>query len=695
LVLLVVGIGVFFISTRWLIGALLVVYLTWAWAMQAIGAVPADWVHYSFALLSATMLALLAHLARKRLLRRLTLLRLQDQARAERLQAALAAEQQSEARYRQLFEQTQLSLSEAQALYKVSRSIIAQERLPNLLQTVVDKVAEVLPADGVTINLLDLQKRQLTHFVAGGVRPIWGAQATFDQLWSGLTGWVLRELQPALSPKDLVDAREDEQARQQRQASGCGALLVVPIHQRNKALGTLTAINGRDKRDFTQRDVDLLMAMAQQTAIALDNTQLYQELEERAQELHGLNSQLAQAARLKDEFLASMSHELRTPLNAILGLSESLREQIYGTLNERQLTTLDYVMESGRHLLALINDILDVAKIEAGKLTLEPAPVAVVALSQACLAMLHNEATKKRLKVSATYDPAVALISADERRLKQILVNLLGNAVKFTPDGGSIGLEVRGNPEQQSVHFTVWDTGIGIAEGDLDRLFKPFVQLDSRLSRQYAGTGLGLALVYRMAEMHGGSVAVQSQPGRGSRFTITLPWQTNTLPAVPSAAIEAALPTPPIARQAVPSSDLILLADDHELNLTVLTEFLSRVGYRVLTARNGLEALELAQAHRPALLLLDIQMPQLDGLQVLQRLRSDVALRMTPVIAMTALAMPGDRERCLAAGANAYVSKPVSLKSLSTMIQELLRPKPGLVEHGAVPNHNGFVQVKT
>lgn len=695
LILLVVSIGVFFISTRWLMGALLAIYLAWAWAMSAINALPADWVHYSFALLSATVLATLAHLVRKRLLRRLTLLRLQDQAKAERLQRALTAEQQSEARYRQLFEQTQISLSEAQALYKVSQSMIAQDRLPNLLQTVVDTIAEVLPADSVTINLLDLEHRQLKHRVRSGLRLQYEPPATFDELWSGLNGWVLRELQPACLLKEQIDEREDAQARQRRQAAGCGALLVAPIYRRNQALGAITVINGRDKRDFTQRDVDLLMAIAQQTAIALDNTQLYQTLAERAQELHKLNNQLAQAARLKDEFLASMSHELRTPLNAVLGLSEAMREQIYGPLNERQLLTLDYVMESGRHLLALINDILDVAKIEAGKLALDRAPVAVVALCQACLATIHSDAKKKHLKVHSTYDPAVTLITADERHLKQILVNLLSNAVKFTPDEGSIGLEVRGNPEQQRVHFTVWDTGIGIAEADLDRLFKPFVQLDGRLSRQYAGSGLGLTLVYRMAEMHGGAVTVQSQPGQGSRFTVTLPWQPDVASIEPVSLHLPSAETPaPLAIQPHSASPLILLADDHELNLTALADFLCQAGYGVITAHDGLAALELAQAHQPALILLDIQMPRLDGLQVLQALRSDVDLHATPVVAMTALAMPGDRERCLAKGANAYISKPVSLKALSTLIEELLDPKPKLAQPSTMPNHNGFVQVK-
>ena len=234
---------------------------------------------------------------------------------------------------------------------------------------------------------------------------------------------------------------------------------------------------------------------------------------------------LARAARLKDEFLANISHELRTPLNAILGRAEVLAEAIYGPLNERQLRSVAGIAESGRHLLDLINDLLDIAKIEANKLDIQQEPVSVADLCEASMRMVGEAAVKKGLKLSSNLDPQVAMISGDPRRLKQILVNLLANAVKFTPAGGSIGLEVCGDREAGTVTFTVWDTGIGIAEADLPRLFRPFEQLDSKLSRQYEGTGLGLSLVARLTELHGGRVGVVSAPDQGSRFSVTLPWQ--------------------------------------------------------------------------------------------------------------------------------------------------------------------------
>ncbi len=252
--------------------------------------------------------------------------------------------------------------------------------------------------------------------------------------------------------------------------------------------------------------------------------QVEDELRKSRDELRSANLELAQAARLKDEFLANMSHELRTPLNAILGRAELLAELIHGPLNERQLRSVANIDESGRHLLELINDILDLSKIEASMLDLQQEVVGVADLFEASMRMIAGAAGKKGISLHARLDPQVIQIKGDPRRLKQILVNLLSNAVKFTPSG-QITLEVHGNPAEGYATFSVTDTGIGIAHADLPRLFRPFEQLDSKLSRQYEGTGLGLSLVARLARLHGGSVAVQSEPGKGSCFSVMLPWQ--------------------------------------------------------------------------------------------------------------------------------------------------------------------------
>ena len=241
-------------------------------------------------------------------------------------------------------------------------------------------------------------------------------------------------------------------------------------------------------------------------------------VEESTQELRLANEELARNARLKDEFMASMSHELRTPLNAILGMSEALQEQIFGSLNDKQLHYLETVTESGQHLLSLINDILDISKIEAGEMQLMQDIIYIEDICISSLAFISEAAAEKHLNIHTSLQEEIPPFTADSLRLKQILINLLSNAVKFTPEGGSIGLEALVNQENNILKFIVWDTGIGIAQEDISRLFKPFVQLDSSLSRQYNGTGLGLALVYSLTKLHGGGVAMESEPRPGHQI---------------------------------------------------------------------------------------------------------------------------------------------------------------------------------
>lgn len=238
------------------------------------------------------------------------------------------------------------------------------------------------------------------------------------------------------------------------------------------------------------------------------------------------NVEMEHAVRIKDEFLANMSHELRTPLTGMLALGENLQELVYGPLNERQLKALAHIETSSRHLLSLINDLLDLSKIEAGRLDLELQPAAVDDITQASLLFVKEIAHKKNIQLFYHNDQPHALVVADARRLKQMLVNLLGNAVKFTPDGGQVHLRVTPDADAQQIRFAVQDTGVGIAPEAQARLFQPFTQLDSTLARQYEGSGLGLALVKRLAAQHGGSVTVASTgiPGEGSCFTITLPY---------------------------------------------------------------------------------------------------------------------------------------------------------------------------
>jgi len=244
------------------------------------------------------------------------------------------------------------------------------------------------------------------------------------------------------------------------------------------------------------------------------------QLEMRVQER---TSELVHANHIKDEFLSTMSHELRTPLNSVLGFSEILLARVRGPLNEKQEEAVGMISSSGEHLLSLINDILDVSKIEAGKFDFHPEILDVDNICQSSLIFIKQSAMKKNIKVEYLLSNANCKIVADSRRLKQILINLLNNAVKFTPENGSVILEVQANAKDHLIRFSVLDTGIGISPEDIQRLFKPFVQVDSTLSRQYEGTGLGLTLVKKLVEMHGGSVEVRSEVGAGSEFSFVLP----------------------------------------------------------------------------------------------------------------------------------------------------------------------------
>ncbi|MBD2328126.1 PAS domain S-box protein [Alkalinema sp. FACHB-956] len=394
-------------------------------------------------------------------------------------------------------------------------------------------------------------------------------------------------------------------------------------------------------------------------------------------QLQQTNEQLARATRLKDEFLANMSHELRTPLNAILGMTEGLQDSVFGEINPLQLKALKTIERSSNHLLELINDILDLAKIEAGQVTLEYSATKINQLCQSSLVFIRQQALKKQIQLQVTVPEGLPNLWVDERRMRQVLINLLTNAVKFTPDGGSITLEVSlvpptGTRPLAEIQFAVIDTGIGIAPENVKKLFQPFIQVDSALNRQYQGTGLGLSLVKRIVEMHGGEVGLQSQVGVGSRFTITLPLTEGTPPFTPleaDATLEFLLPEAAAIAWTAPC---ILLAEDNEANIETMVSYLTAKGYEVIVANRGQDVVPLAQAERPDLILMDVQMPEVDGLAAIQQIRQIPELATLPIVALTALAMADDRERCLNAGANDYLTKPVKLKQLVVTIQHWL-----------------------
>ncbi len=424
--------------------------------------------------------------------------------------------------------------------------------------------------------------------------------------------------------------------------------------------GQVIAVSTR-VADVTARET----ALADLAAL---NATLEQRVSERSAELERVNAELERAARAKDTFLASMSHELRTPLTGILGAAELLRAGAHGPLNDRQLRSLGFLEEAGRHLLSLLSDILDLARIGAERLSLSADSCSLGEVCESALEIVREEAKRKGVALAFHGPAAPVRFVGDARRVRQVLVNLLSNAVKFTPSGGSVELLASGDEEAGEVRLEVRDTGTGIAPEDLPKLFQPFTQLDTRLAREHAGTGLGLALVRNLAELHGGRAEVESEPGRGSRFRVSLPWRR---PVLRGSGVHAAVREDGESAGRREIKARILLVEDDDANRTILGEFFRMRGFSVEEAASGPEALAFASSSLHDLIVLDVQLPGMDGLEVLARLRA-TGKPIPPVLALTALAMEGDRERILAAGADAYLSKPAPLAVLGKEVDRLL-----------------------
>jgi len=715
-----------------------------------------------------------------------------------------------------LYDEMNQYLEELTTLNLITQMVTSSLNLEETLTTITQHVIHLAGVTASSIALYDEIKGDIWFAATsgGGEEFIKGRRLPLGQ---GVVGWVIQHDEAVLVQDVSNDSRFFQQFDQQSGFT-THSIMCVPLQTKGQTIGAIEALN-KEGTVFSPDDLRILISLAAPAATAIENARLYQTLaEERASlaqrvaerttDLQTANEELARSAKLKDEFLANMSHELRTPLTAILGLCEVLKLEVYGDLNERQIKSVSNIDESGRHLLALINDILDLSKIEAGKLEMHIHPVSVNAVCQTSLQFIKQIANKKQLNLTVKLDDANPILQADERRLKQILVNLLSNAVKFTPDNGHVGLKVVSSVSQNMIYITVWDSGIGISPEDMKRLFKPFVQLDNSLSRQHTGTGLGLVLVSRMVELHLGKITVESDVGLGSRFTISLPWQPQLamLPSSSEAEIEPLLViqrvlvvedsmmmvnqltrylnslnvtnvvhvegeqavakaqdfqpnviildlmlnyisgweiltslknniltqhipvlvvsvldeqprglalgaaeylVKPITQQqllgalyraiinkpiidehvlttieppivsAMPietTMPLILVTEDDENIANLFNDFLWVKGYRIIIARNGKEALKQVALETPDLILMDIQMPEMDGLEAMKKLRAQPQFAFTPIIALTARAMAGDREQCLAAGANDYLSKPVQLQQLAQVIESYLKP---------------------
>ena len=462
--------------------------------------------------------------------------------------------------------------------------------------------------------------------------------------------------------------------------------------------------------------------VAYQLAVAMHNAQAYIQTQEMAaklknqrDELEMTSQELATASKTKSEFLANMSHELRTPLNSIIGFSEILHDETFGALNEKQSKYAKNILTSGKHLLQLINNILDLSKVEAGKMELEYVDFDVSTVLEEAKTLVLSIAAKKNIRIAVTVEPELTTINGDVSKFKQILYNLLSNAIKFTPDGGSITVD--GRRKGGMAQISVTDTGIGISSENTKKLFQPFVQADSSTSRKYGGTGLGLSLVKRFVELHGGKIWVKSEPDMGSTFVFTMPvagnaeagmpgtsappetQETAKTPVIPETQEMSDTPAvsapggaaaardvrgtgatgdagdgeetggveetriPEITAPVGASGDepLILVVEDDRDASELLTLTLTDAGYRVIHACNGKDALAIAQKLDLAAITLDLLLPGMDGWSVLKYLKYNPETSTIPVIVVSML---DEKTLGFSLGAIDYLSKPVDRDAL-------------------------------
>jgi signal transduction histidine kinase/DNA-binding response OmpR family regulator len=530
-------------------------------------------------------------------------------------------------------------VDEMEALAEVGQAVSSTLDPDEVLTTIVEHAVELSGADGGSLMEYDEESRlfrvRTTYGTNADVRErLKTVRIHVDESFVGRAATSGLPIQVG----DLSEIELDPHLRVLYEG-GWRSLVVIPLVRPDRIVGALV-VRRLTPGAFSDETCDLLTAFASQSAIALTNARLYQQLELQRREL-------ATTSQHKSDFLASMSHELRTPLNAVIGFSEVLLERMFGELNERQADYVQDILDAGRHLLALLNDVLDLSKVEAGRMELEVTTFPAVDAIHGVLALVRERAGQHGVELRFDPTDAPAHITADELRLKQVLLNVVGNAVKFTPEGGSV--TVHAWTEGPEVLITVTDTGIGVAESDRSRIFDSFQQ-GTRSASSSEGTGLGLTLTRRIVELHGGRMWLDSELGVGSTFGLALPRQVQDLP------VEAW--TEPEVHDGRRS---IVVIEDDPSSAELVGVHLSAAGLRPVTVRTGEEGLAAIRALRPTAVVLDIHLPGMDGWDVLSAIKADPQLAPTPVVVVSVLP---ERGRGFALGAADYLVKPVSKEGL-------------------------------
>jgi len=570
-----------------------------------------------------------------------------DELLIERAQAADRLEKQVEERTAELAQ----SVKELRALGEVSQAVNSTIDLQTVLSTIIAKAVQLSGTEAGTIYVFDEASQEFQVHASYGMNEDLIAAVKARHIRLGETMVSQAALQRR--PMQLADAKQDTSSLvlDVIQRAGFRALLTVPLLGADRIVGALV-VRRKEPGEFPQSAIDLLETFGAQSVLAIQNARLFHEIEEKSH-------QVEVASEHKSQFLASMSHELRTPLNAIIGLTEMMVTNAARFGTEKALEPLNRVHRAGSHLLGLINQVLDLSKIEAGKLELSPESVNLAPLIDEVIGTARQlaEQNKNRLVVEA--DGNLGVVTVDPMRLRQILLNLLSNACKFAKEG-EVALRVRKVADGRSwIEFAVSDTGIGMTAEQQAKLFQEFSQADSSTARRFGGTGLGLAITRKLARMMGGDVTVASDPGKGSVFTIRLPGSTD----IPARTFAEG------GRR--PHTDCVLIIDDDATARELLADQLEAEGFSVVTASGGLEGLKLAKRLRPSVITLDVIMPDLDGWSVLAALRQDSELAHIPVIMVTIL---DQQRRAVALGAAGYLTKPIDREQLHRLVDRFRVP---------------------
>ncbi|MBI2534476.1 MAG: response regulator [Deltaproteobacteria bacterium] len=562
-------------------------------------------------------------------------------------------EQRVEERTRKLSE----ALNELRALNEIGQAVSSTLDLPTVLTSIVSHAVQLSGADAGAMYEYDepteeFQLRASDRMEEELVQALQAYPIRFGLSTVGRAAATRAPVQVTdiLDEPDVGVSRVRPVLRQ----LGYRSLLAIPLLREGRVMGGLSVYR-REAGNFATEVVNRLQTLATQSVLAIQNARLFREIEDKSQ-------QLEVATQLKSQFLANMSHELRTPLNAIIGVTEMLQEDARDLKREDDLEPLERVLRAAKHLLALINDILDLSKIEAGKMDIHIESFAIAPLIEDVVQTIGTMAAKNGNEVVVNCAPDIGTMRADQTRIRQALLNLASNANKFTERGTvTIGAKRATEQGREWVTMAVTDTGIGLTPEQMGKLFHEFVQADASTTRKYGGTGLGLAISKRFCQMMGGDITVASEPGRGSTFTIRLPGEVGV--AQPAAALrDAAAPRPGAARPT------ILVVDDDQTVREVMERYLAREGFSVVTASGGQEGLRLARELHPAAITLDVIMPDLDGWTVLAAIKGDPELADIPVILMTIV---DEKNRGYSLGATDYIVKPVDRQRLSGVLRNI------------------------